>query len=221
MTGAGADPAEVPVLPLGMFPLGTVLFPGMPLPLHVFEPRYRQLTKDCLRAGRQFGVVLIERGSDVGGGDARFGIGTVARIVLEAEFPDGRWALVTKGQQRIRIVTWLPDDPYPVALVQNLPDEGDWVDADALAACERVVRRALALGAELGVGGVELPVLAPAVFELESDPEQAAWQLCDAVPVGAIDRQRLLEAPAGERLALLSDLAQGAAELFAWRLSGR
>ena len=222
MTGPEAPPEEAPVVPLGMFPLGTVLFPGRPLPLHVFEPRYRALTKDCLRSGRQFGVVLIERGSEVGGGDARFGVGTVARIVLEAEFPDGRWALVTKGEQRIRIVTWLPDDPYPVALVQNLADEGrEWLDGEALGECERAVRRALALAAELGVGGSELPVLAPAVFDLDPDPHQAAWQLCDAVPVGAVDRQRLLESPAPERLGLLRDLAQGAAELFAWRLSGR
>ncbi|HET6964045.1 MAG TPA: LON peptidase substrate-binding domain-containing protein [Acidimicrobiales bacterium] len=222
MTQPEADPGQAPVVPLGMFPLGTVLFPGMPLPLHVFEPRYRALTKDCLRSGRQFGVVLIERGSEVGGDDDRFGVGTVARIVLEAEFPDGRWALVTKGEQRIRIVTWLPDDPYPVALVQDLPDEGrEWLDPGTLSECERTVRRALALAAELGVDRAELPVLSPAVFDLDADPLQAAWQLCAAVPVGSIDRQRLLEAPAAGRLDLLRELAQGAAELFAWRLSGR
>jgi Lon protease-like protein len=222
MTRPEAAPEEPPAVPLGMFPLGTVLFPGMPLPLHVFEPRYRALTKDCLRSGRRFGVVLIERGSDVGGGDVRFGVGTVARIVVEAEFPDGRWALVTRGEQRIRILTWLPDDPYPLALVQDLPPEDRaWLDPTALSECERTVRRALALAAELGLDRSELPVLAPAVFQLDPDPEQAAWQLCDAVPVGSMDRQRLLEAPASDRLGLLRELAEGAVELFAWRLSGR
>ena len=207
---------------MGMFPLGTVLFPGMPLPLHVFEPRYRALTKDCLKAGRRFGVVLIERGSDVGGGDERFRVGTVARIVAEAEFPDGRWALVTRGERRIRIVTWLPDDPYPLALVQDLPsEESGWVDPELLKECERLVRRSLAMAAEIEVDQDELPVLAPAVFQLDPDPDQAAWQLCATVPVGAVDRQRLLESEGADRLLLLRDLAQGALDLFAWRLGGR
>ena len=73
-----------------MFPLGTVLFPGAVLPLHVFEPRYRALVRDCLAGDREFGVVLIERGSEVGGGDVRVEVGTVARIVQVAEPPDGR-----------------------------------------------------------------------------------------------------------------------------------
>ena len=68
-----------------MFPLGTVLFPYAVLPLHVFEPRYRVMTRRCLDGDREFGVVLIERGSEVGGGDVRFGVGTIARIVQVAE----------------------------------------------------------------------------------------------------------------------------------------
>ena len=70
--------------PLPMFPLGTVLFPSVFLPLHVFEPRYQELTRDCLAGDNEFGVVLIERGSEVGGGDARFDVGTVARIIEAA-----------------------------------------------------------------------------------------------------------------------------------------
>ena len=72
--------------------LGAV--PARALPLHVFEPRYRALVEDCLAGEPEFGVVLIERGSEVGGGDTRFDVGTVARIVEAAEFPDGRYALV-------------------------------------------------------------------------------------------------------------------------------
>src|SRR5439155_458702 len=76
----GAAPREptVTVTPLPMFPLGTVLFPFVVLPLHVFEPRYRALTRDCLAGSGEFGVVLIERGLEVGGGDERFPVGTVA-----------------------------------------------------------------------------------------------------------------------------------------------
>ena len=89
----------MPSLP--MFPLGTVLFPYATLPLHVFEPRYRLMTRHVLDGDHEFGVVLIERGSEVGGGDVRFDVGTVARVVQIAEVPDGRYALVTVGVRRI------------------------------------------------------------------------------------------------------------------------
>jgi Lon protease-like protein len=94
-----------------MFPLGVVLFPGMALPLHIFEARYREMIQDCLRHGQEFGVVLIERGSEVGGGDQRSDVGTVAHITEAAQLPDGRWALLAVGTRRIRVQTWLPDDP--------------------------------------------------------------------------------------------------------------
>lgn len=213
--------AEEAVVPLPMFPLGAVLFPSMPLPLHIFEPRYRAMTRDCLRSGREFGVVLIERGSEVGGGDTRCDLGTVARIVAESKFPDGRWALMTRGERRIRVVTWLPDDPYPLALVQSVGEAGPPPDAEELHRCERLVRRALALATEAGLGHEDIPGLSPAVFTLDPDPEVAQWQLCRAVPVGPLDHQRLLEAPGDERLGLLAELAQGALDLFAWRLGGR
>ena len=74
-----------------MFPLGCVLFPSVVLPLHVFEPRYRTLVQTCLDDDREFGVVLIERGSEVGGDDVRTDVGTVARIVEAEQLPDGRW----------------------------------------------------------------------------------------------------------------------------------
>src|SRR2546426_9734352 len=105
-----------------MFPLGTVLFPYAVLPLHVFEPRYRALTETCLRGDGRFGVVLIERGHEVGGGDTRFAVGTVARVVEAVELPDGRWLLGAVGARRLRVVSWMPDDPYPLALVEELED---------------------------------------------------------------------------------------------------
>ena len=107
---------------LPMFPLGSVLFPHAALPLHVFEARYRSLVEECLAGEPEFGVVLIERGSEVGGGDTRFGVGTVARIVDASLFPDGRYALVTVGTARLRVHEWLPDDPYPRASVEGLDD---------------------------------------------------------------------------------------------------
>src|SRR4051794_29363897 len=99
-----------------MFPLGSVLLPGAVLPLHVFEPRYRTLVDACLAADEhEFGVVLIDRGHEVGGGDVRRRAGTVARMMQVAELEAGRYAVVAVGTRRIRVERWLDDDPYPRA----------------------------------------------------------------------------------------------------------
>src|SRR5436305_2067376 len=106
-----------------MFPLGMVLLPTGVLPLHVFEPRYRELVRVCLDGGREFAVVLIERGSEVGGGDVRVDVGTRARITDARELPDGRWYLLTVGTARLVVRRWLPDEPYPRAEVDDLDDD--------------------------------------------------------------------------------------------------
>lgn len=110
-----------------MFPLGSVLLPGGGLPLHVFEPRYQALVRHCIEApGHEFGVVLIDRGSEVGGGESRRDVGVVARMVKIAPLDGGRFAVLAVGTRRIRVVEWLPDDPYPRAVVEDWPcDDGD------------------------------------------------------------------------------------------------
>lgn len=123
-----------------MFPLGSVLLPSMVLPLHVFEERYRAMVRDCLAGEREFGVTLIERGSEVGGGDIRAMAGTVAEIVQAEEFDDGRWGVVAVGARRVRVTGWLPDDPYPRAEVEDWPDEPT-DDAEALQASFAARRR--------------------------------------------------------------------------------
>src|SRR5277367_5064047 len=107
-----------------MFPLAAVVFPTTELPLHVFELRYQQLTRDVLLGDREFGICLISRGCEVGGGDERVSIGTRVRVELAAPLADDRWILVTRGVERIRVVEWLEDDPYPRAIVESLPVEG-------------------------------------------------------------------------------------------------
>ena len=74
---------------LALFPLHTVLFPGMALPLHIFEPRYRQLVDHCLETNSAFGVVLIQSGREVGGPAIPHTIGTTARITAAERLPDG------------------------------------------------------------------------------------------------------------------------------------
>ena len=111
--------SELVALP--MFPLSGVHFPGQDVPLHVFEPRYRALVDDVLAGNQEFGTALISGGCEVGGGDRRTGVGTLLKVQLAAPFEDGRWLLVTRGIERIRIVSWLDDDPYPRALVDLSP----------------------------------------------------------------------------------------------------
>ncbi len=198
-----------------MFPLGSVLFPHAVLPLHVFEPRYRVLTDRCLAGDGEFGVVLIERGHEVGGGDARFDVGTVARIVQAGRAPDGRWLLVTVGVQRMRVVEWLPDDPHPLARVERLDDDGAGVvTSDAVDAVAGKLRRVLAMHAELGDPVATLDV------ELADDPLIASFQACALAPIGPLDAQRLLALDdASDRLSTLDELLTEDTELLEHRPS--
>ena len=192
------------LLRLPMFPLGTVLYPHAAIPLHVFEPRYRQMTQECLEGTREFGVVLIARGTEVGGGDERFAIGTVARIEAASPFPDGRYALVCEGTRRIVVEQWLPEAPYPNALVRDLPSIGEPLLTEALVETERAVRRARALLSELG----EAPAIS-GELGLAGDPEAAAWQLCAVAPLNPYDAQKLLEVNSPrERLTQLRTLCE-------------
>jgi Lon protease-like protein len=213
-----------------MFPLSTVLFPHAPLPVHVFEPRYRKLTADCLAGDRELGVVLITRGSEVGGRDERATVGTVARIEEAVPMPDGRWFLLFSGQRRVEVTSWLPDDPYPRAEVVDLADDDAAGSAPtaspdddiagrtaALAAALAAVRMARGLLSEAGHG----PALAMGESDLDADHQLAGWHLCDAAPVGLLDRQRLLEAPGfGSRMELLARLSSEVADDVRRMLTG-
>ena len=185
-----------------MFPLGTVLFPHMVLPLHVFEPRYRALLEDVLEGDRDFGVVLISRGHEVGGGDLRTDVGTVAHVVQAQDLDGERWMVIAVGTERIRIERWLPDDPYPRAEVVALEDgHGGPATTDALSQLEPRLRRVLALQAELGQDNV------PATFEVAEDPEVACWQAAVLSPLTAFDAQRVLAVDdCGQRLTLVGEL---------------
>lgn len=197
-----------------MFPLGTVLVPHAVLPLHVFEARYRALVHDVLAGGREFGVVLIERGSEVGGGDVRTGLGTVARVVEAAEQPDGRWYLVAVGTRRLRVTAWLADDPYPRAEVELLDETEPGPGAGALrAAVDRRLRRVLALRAEAGE-----PV-PPPDFALAPDPALAVWHALAVAGLNPLDTHAVLADPTPEdRLRRLARLLDEAADTLAFRL---
>src|SRR6185312_5958373 len=120
-------------LELAMFPLESALLPDQDLPLRIFEPRYGALVRHCLDTGDPFGVVLISRGREVGGGDSRCDVGVMSRIIECDDQGAGRYTLNCRTAERIRVHEWLPDDPYPRARVAPWPDEpGDEVSAAQL-----------------------------------------------------------------------------------------
>jgi Lon protease-like protein len=198
-----------------MFPLGTVLFPHGLLPLHVFEPRYRSMMEHCLADDSAFGVVLIERGNEVGGNDQRFDVGTLARILQAARLDDGRYVLVTAGEHRVRVLRWLPDEPYPRAEVEPLADRADADARDRVADVTRMLQRSLALRTELGE-----PVAAADVA-LADDPVRASFEACSLAGLGPLDAQRLLELDdAGRRLADLEAQLREDVAVLEFRLRG-
>lgn len=187
-----------------MFPLGSVLFPRMPLPLRVFEARYLAMLGAILNEEpSEFGVVLIERGQEVGGGDARVGVGTVAQIV-ELDTSDQSVVLVALGDRRIEIVRWLDEAPYPRAEVRDMP-ELEWGDElqPLRETTEATVRRVLARATEWDESRW------PADIELTQDPVAAAWQLAAIAPLTPIDQVALLRAGSvAELLARTADLVR-------------
>ena len=173
---------------LPMFPLGSTVFPGQIVPLHVFEPRYRALLTELTAEGADgtFGIALIERGFEVGGGDRRVAVATRVEILQAEQFDDGRWAVVAAGVERLNIVEWLDDDPYPRARVEPrvVADNG----GDSLDGVEELLMRTLDLAAR------NAGVAPPDGIQFSSDPQTRLDQLCALAPLTDFDRQAILEA---------------------------
>jgi Lon protease-like protein len=193
---------QVAIMP--MFPLSSVLFPYMPLRLRVFEERYLMMLAELLKnEDAQFGVVLIERGWEVGGGEQRFDLGTIAEITqLGAQ--EGFVGLVAQGGRRFDVTQWLKDAPHPRAEISEIADlEWDIGLWQLREETEHLVRRTLAVASEFA-GNVW-----PADIELSSDPAAAAWQLAAIAPLNALDQVRLLRAGSFEELlGRVSELTQ-------------
>jgi Lon protease-like protein len=178
-----------------MFPLGSVLMPAMPLPLRIFEPRYLKLLGDLMGSENpEFGVVLIERGDEVGGGEKRMTLGTIASVInigTTQEF----YGLESFGTQRFRVTSWLPDDPYPLAVIELVPDLV-WDDTllDSKNQLETKVRQLLAFASEF------TNLQFGASTELSDDPMEACWQLAGILPIGELDQMDLLSSASSEEL---------------------
>ena len=156
--------------------------------------------------GFEFGVVLIERGSEAGGGDQRASVGTMARLVSAAAGADDL-LIVGVGTRRFTVERWDDDNPYPRAELSMLPDL-EWSEALAplRAEAESVVRRVIARVAE---------PQSDADIELSNDPVEAAWQLAAIAPLGEYDRYTLLRSTSmGGLLRQIIDLVLEAEELW-------
>ncbi len=174
-----------------LFPLQTVLFPGMMMPLHIFEPRYLEMVERCLEEQIPFGVVLIRRGKEVGGPAEPYSVGTAARITKVKRHPDGRMDIVVAGTQRFRIQELdAHSRAYLTAQVRHYPV----VNGDTRLALQQALRirpKILAYVELLAKAtGVKLPL-----DQLPEEPTTLALLTAIALQIPAPDKQRLLALP--------------------------
>lgn len=192
---------------LDLFPLNTVLFPGMRLPLHIFEPRYRAMLGRCIETEGVFGIVLIAEGEEVGPAAIPYKFGTTARVEKVEYLPDGRFNLLALGETRFRIERIVAEEPHVVGEVELAPMPAD-VDNTTLQAAEDVreqFERLVTLMIEIQAGYMP-------EFELPDDPMQLAHLIAAGIPTGPGSAQRLLEADS------LADLLSLERELLDLRL---
>lgn len=173
------EPVEIP-----LFPLGTLIFPGGPLPLRIFETRYIDLVRRCMREDSGFGVVMIREGAEAGGPAETFDVGTYARIVDFSQQPDGLLGIQAQGERRFRILERRQArDGLNLASVEWLPPEA--------------IVPLPAEFAELGpaVEGA-LTQLGEPYASLERRLDDAAWvsgRLAEILPLPAGHKQHVLE----------------------------
>jgi Lon protease-like protein len=177
-----------------LFPLGSVLYPGLVLPLHIFEDRYRQLVRDLL-AGPEpqaFGVVAIKEGRETGvaGVSALHEVGCTATLRQVDQYEDGRYDLVTVGAERFRLAGLDESRPYLQGDVELLADEvGDEAAAGLAArAVATAFRGYLGALAQRGGGQISVP-------DLPDEPLLLSYVVAASVIVELPDKQALLAEP--------------------------
>lgn len=183
-----SDAFEVP-----LFPLGTVLFPGGWLPLRIFEPRYVDMTKACLRDGSTFGICLIREGQEVGQPAAPHAIGCLAGIEHWDVPHPNLFALLTRGGKRFRVLdTRVQPSGLIIGRVELLPEPA--ADAEMDPACEEVLRLAIKRAGESSV---------PGAIQLDN-PVWVSYRLAEILPITPQEKQALLEEDdTAARLAML------------------
>jgi Lon protease-like protein len=177
---------------LPLFPLGSVLFPEMLMPLHIFEPRYRLLVRRSIAHERPFGIVLIREGSEAGP-SVPHEVGTSATIIGHSPLPDGRSFIVVRGLRRFRVAGLDSDsEPYLVAQVS-------WLDDDLGSGAEALADSAADAFSEYLNGIVaatnEPRTEATGTSDMrEGTPRDVAYRVASGLAIDPPERQRLLEA---------------------------
>lgn len=191
---------------LPIFPLNLVVYPGMTVPLHIFEDRYRALVRHLLAEPRPrlFGIVAIREGYEVGSHEARsmYRTGCVVQLTSVEEYDDGRFDVAVVGRHRMRVLGTDTSEPYLRAVVEHLSSSAD-PDPDTA----REAARALAGFEEYRTLLGRLGAGLPGVGKLPRDPELLSFALAAGCALTLAQRQQVLESPsARERLALLGRL---------------
>lgn len=172
------------VTEIPLFPLNTVLFPGGVLPLRIFEPRYVDMVRRCMREGGEFGVVLIREGVEAGGAATAFDAGTLVQIVDFDQLPDKLLGITTRGTRRFRVLSSrTQDDGLHVARIELLRD------AEPLPLPQEFKRYAALLEQAL-------PQMGDFFKHLQPQYDDAGWvsgRLTEVLPISLTDKQRLLE----------------------------
>jgi Lon protease-like protein len=179
---------------LPLFPLRTVLFPGQTLPLHIFEPRYREMITRCLETDRKFGVVLIREGVEVGGPATPHDVGTIAEIQDVERLPDGRMNIITVGRDRFRVEDYDTSRSYLVGRVTPWPWSAELFQEEALSrAVGRQLDRYLGLFSQ--ASDTDLRVDFP-----QQHPATLAVMAAIILQVPPEEKQMLLEVPSVDEL---------------------
>lgn len=197
----GSPVPDRDLIELPLFPLNVVLFPGMRMPLHIFEERYKAMIGDCVAREQPFGVVLIREGQEVGDPAEPFRTGTSARITRVVRLEEGKLNIVTHGERRFELVDITQRTPHLVGRVRYLEEAAGDVPPELLREVgegQATLLRHLATLAGGWVANVDVP----------GDPVQLSFaviaSLASTIDLPAQLRQRLLESPtAQERLKLL------------------
>ncbi len=172
---------------LPLFPLNVVLFPGMPLPLHIFEERYQQMIGECMEHRTPFGVCLIAEGQEVGAPAEPHAVGTTAEIVASEPLGGGRLNLMTVGRRRFRIQEIVQQRPYLAADVEYLPDDPASAGLERLADEVRAELQGY-VGRLLEIVGEE-----PAALDMPGEPEALSFFAIALVQLPNDEKQALLE----------------------------
>lgn len=184
-----------------MFPLGMVVFPHQVVGLCVFEPRYQRMLAD-LDAERSFGTCLIERGSEVGGGDERSWVGTVVRIVASQSLADGKTLLMVEGHECFEVAAWLEDAPYPKAVVRQRCCDDVMIDPQLLRSTESAVKSLRSLRSEFMADEC-----LTRNCDMNADPWIRSWQLCSMTPMSTLDQFKALSmSDPNDRLRLIAEV---------------